>query len=647
LNSNPILDANLACISKYNPELKYKIIRINSLKNDISFVNTVLQEPNLMYNGVYIHNNYGAELEAREIFSKAENSPHEIHVIYGFGLGYLFKEFALKSEGTVLLYEPDIEILAAVLEVVDFTNELSKNNVFVFNDFNVLKKFYIDKHKCKTKTSVTFLPTYKKIFEKNFEDFLNKLNLAMGAIVINDNYMQKKMVPAIKMLYRNINLLVNEIPLNEYKNIYENQTAIIVSAGPSLDRDVEIIKKYRENVIIFSVGQALRTLITHGIKPDFVSLIETNNQMSQIEGLDTSNIDLIVEPITYNELHQSNFQSIISYPSHTSIANLIWTNIADIDATPYFSSGTVSYTILYAAKILGFKNIILSGQDLAFIDGKCYAKEARNTGLKFEYDEKTNDVKVYVDDFKTFAESFFDKKSTYTEEQKLYHAQRRLESIKSNIHFVKGINNEMLPTTKDYASFIQEFEDFAIQNKENINLYNTSLNGAKIKGFEDISLEEILKQQPIAVKKELKSTFSYNVPEIINNLNNEKNIINEILKLLSTAKILIMNYDKEYQHRKLVNESCMKYFKQILVIYIDLSDTYCKKSRTFLYLHKARSYELNGSLQEKNNSNPNAVHKVYEQMKTYITTITDDLKEITETLKIKVQNLDEMLNTKS
>ena len=131
MNNNPVLDANLACISKYNPELKYKLMRINSLENDISFSETVLKEVNLLYNGFPLHNNYGAEAEAKEIFSKLENNSLQMHVIYGFGLGYLVKHFAENSLGKVFIYEPNIEILAAVLEVVDFTEDFSKNNVLV------------------------------------------------------------------------------------------------------------------------------------------------------------------------------------------------------------------------------------------------------------------------------------------------------------------------------------------------------------------------------------------------------------------------------------------------------------------------------------------------------------------------------------
>ena len=121
MNSNPILEKNLKFISSYNPELKYKILQIKELKNDIIVSNTCLREPNLTFNGVPLHDNYGAETEAKNIFAKVENTPVSMHVVYGFGLGYLFQQFALNSKGIVIVYEPNLEILASTLEIADLT----------------------------------------------------------------------------------------------------------------------------------------------------------------------------------------------------------------------------------------------------------------------------------------------------------------------------------------------------------------------------------------------------------------------------------------------------------------------------------------------------------------------------------------------
>ena len=65
MKNNPILDANLKQIARYNPELRDKIMKIEHLTQDIQFSNTALQEANLNYNGIPLHDLVGAELEAK------------------------------------------------------------------------------------------------------------------------------------------------------------------------------------------------------------------------------------------------------------------------------------------------------------------------------------------------------------------------------------------------------------------------------------------------------------------------------------------------------------------------------------------------------------------------------------------------------
>lgn len=647
MKNNPILDKNLSFISKYNSKLTEKILKIDSLTKDISFVNTVLGEPNLLYNGEYLHNNYGAEAEAKEIFEKIKTTEFSMNVIYGFGLGYLFQEFAINSKGLVFVFEPDIEILATTLEVVDFSEELSKKNVFIFNDFDELKKCYLENFIFKSDTSINFLPSYKKIFEKDLLEFAQRLNLVMGSAIIDNNYIKNKLIPAVKSVCNNIDCLVKEPTLGVFKDIYKDKTALVISAGPSLDKNLETIKKYRDKVVIFSVGQALRTLLHNDITPDFVGLVETSSQMSQLENLDTSNINLILEPLTYNGLHKSKFKNIISYPSKTSIPNNIWTKIANIDNSKYISSGTVSYMMLYSAYLLGFKYLILVGQDLAFLDGKCYTKDTQHKGLTYEYDSKTGSAKVKVENVKEFSDSLIGKNVKIDENRKIEIAQRRIEAINKNLCNVQGIKGNQLLTTYDYASFISQFEDFAKEHKNDLNLFNTSLEGAKINGFKDVPLEEILQNKENLEKIDLKSNCDYDLQEIVSKIKIEINSLEKISKTLNTANSLIHNYDKEFNNRKIVNDTCIKNFKQLMMIYIDFTNTFSKTNDIFRMLQKPYQQELDYSLKINNQPTSASINKVYQNLKVYMTSLQKNINNVKEILETKVKNINEMSNPKS
>ncbi len=74
-SKNPILDKNFSAISKYNRKLSQDLLHLPYLTNSIKLIETNLKEPNVAYNGLILHSQDGAELEAKNIFSKNKNNP--------------------------------------------------------------------------------------------------------------------------------------------------------------------------------------------------------------------------------------------------------------------------------------------------------------------------------------------------------------------------------------------------------------------------------------------------------------------------------------------------------------------------------------------------------------------------------------------
>lgn len=648
MNSNPTLDLNLEAIARYNPKLKEEILSINELKNSIELCTTSANEPNWMFNGTVLHNQINAELEAKEVFSRVKNDNLSVHVIYGFGLGYLPSIFAEKSKGTILIYEPNIEILAATLEIANVADILSKPNVFVYTDISKFLNKYSSILLTDSQTSVSYLQSYKVLYKNELNEFANLLNLRMGQMLIDNNYVKIRLVPAVKIVCQNLDKLVNEPVLMQFENIYKDKTALVVSAGPSLDKNIDVIKKYRNNAIIISVGQALRTLVNNGINPDFLAMIEQYNTSSQIEGIDLSDVDFIIEPFSNPVFHNWKVKNKISYPSYTSIANNIWTKIANIDSSNYVSSGTVSFTSLYSAKILGFKDIVLVGQDLAFCSGKCYSKDSKQNGLIYKQNPETGKVEVMAEDIKAYTNSLFsqvDDGRTYEQKEKT--AKSRIDEINRTLYYVEGVNGLQVPTTAGYASFISQFENFAKEFGNEINLFNTSTEGALIKGFKNINLEDILREKHPVQRIDLKYTLKYDKVEIRNNINSEIKTIDNVIKMIENAGVFIEKYDKAYSNRKVLTEDCVKYFRQVLALYIEITETYCPISMIFMYLQKYLGMEVSTKLRKNKQIDSNAILEVYEALKNYFLTVQADLREVRKILSEKVEKYGEMLNTKS
>lgn len=67
----------------------------------------------------------------------------------------------------------------------------------------------------------------------------------MGRSILNENYFKTRLRPAVKFVCENISYLLDEPLLLDFKDIYKDKTAVVVSAGPSLDRNIETLKNIK------------------------------------------------------------------------------------------------------------------------------------------------------------------------------------------------------------------------------------------------------------------------------------------------------------------------------------------------------------------------------------------------------------------
>ena len=101
---------------------------------------------NFLYKGKLLHNPQSPLGEAAEIFSMCENTPVTIHLVYGLGLGYLFQVVSAKSQGTVILYEPDLNQKLYHTQLLDkYNNTIIRNKDMQKGLYDLINKGYIPK----------------------------------------------------------------------------------------------------------------------------------------------------------------------------------------------------------------------------------------------------------------------------------------------------------------------------------------------------------------------------------------------------------------------------------------------------------------------------------------------------------------------
>lgn len=543
---------------------------------------------NLKYKGIYLHNRENPILEAQSIFSGTTNEPVSICFIYGIGLGYLFQVASLNSKGTVILYEPDLDLLKTVFNLVDFSKDLSKPNVFLTNDFKKACSIIHSKSGMKNFPYMLSLPSQREMDSVGFDSLVKSLRDTIGSYFLDLKYTKEKFYPTLWMLLYNIPNLINETPLIKVKDVCKGKTAVIVSAGPTLDRDIEILKKYRDKFVLFTVGTALKTLTEHNIKPDFVCVIESFNSSPQLEGVDLSDVYFITEPYSHVFLRKFNFKKIFSHISANNPVNHLWSEICGEDIKEYWSKGTVSYTAMNSARILGCSKIILVGQDLAYIEGQCYSKNSVYKDLICTFDKENNKWEIKAKDFEQFAESL----SPYPEyQQRVEAAKRRLANLNSSLYYVKGINGDMIPTESVYAAFVKPLSEFAehFNDREYI---NTSLVGAQIDGFKNMSLEDALKDSDAAGQCEIETEFSYDKEKVISVLKTKYEELKSALKIIEEGQRLLKILNNDIKRYRNPGEEVLKSFRKVVVNYTSLSADFSSRSKMFDFITASEKIDL-------------------------------------------------------
>ncbi|EGH2032212.1 motility associated factor glycosyltransferase family protein, partial [Campylobacter jejuni] len=194
---------------------------------------------------------------------------------------------------------------------------------------------------------------------------------------------------------QNIASMLESIPfqriLSQRKNKFDN--AIVVSAGPSLAKQLSLLKAYQDKAVIFCADGALSMLEKEGIVPDYVTNLDFTDLAMKFfqnkENLKQSIIALecATHPNIVRSLNAENCMIVLRNKALYQRFNL--NDFGYIDTGTHVSH--FSYTLALA---LGFKNIIMIGQDLAFDEEGNSHSKGFDFGEKFSGEENIDKLKV-------------------------------------------------------------------------------------------------------------------------------------------------------------------------------------------------------------------------------------------------------------
>ncbi|EPD2878719.1 6-hydroxymethylpterin diphosphokinase MptE-like protein [Campylobacter coli] len=398
-----ILEKNIqALLSGVNEPLGNKLL--NFIQNKTCSRFNIDENLNIYdkTHNVFMYENLEEELNFfyQSILEKTPRYP--FICIYGIGNALLIKNLA-KHYKHLFVFESEIELFILALSTIDLSEELKVCKIVLFDcvakDLEIQIAMIFDQQSILEHLSLYEIlinaSYYLRFYEKQIL-FLNEMCLkTIGVAVRNANISCSLPLLTYGQFLQNIPSMLESIPfqriLSERKNKFEN--AIVVSAGPSLAKQLPLLKAYQDKAVIFCADGALSMLEKEGIVPDYVTNLDFTDLAMKFfqnkENLKQSIIALecATHPNIVHSLKAENCMIVLRNKALYQRFNL--NDFGYIDTGTHVSH--FSYTLALA---LGFKNIIMIGQDLAFDkEGNSHSK-GFDFGEKFSGEENIDKLKI-------------------------------------------------------------------------------------------------------------------------------------------------------------------------------------------------------------------------------------------------------------
>lgn len=332
-----------------------------------------------------------------EQFDISEVNEHSIIFIFGMGDGRAVSEVAKrKGKCKILVYEPSLDIFWEAINRKEWTELLQLNNVFLFaegiNDeyfFHVIQQFL--NYSNFQLVHLGVLPNYERIFQNNYIKFCQAIESAMELVI----YMRNTELQRIEEITQNMYALSEDIirqysvkQVFEYveKSGWQEIPAVLVAAGPSLDNCIEGLRAFGRKAFVLAVDTALNTLLDNGIVPNLTISVDSRKPLTLFKNSKFCNIPIVLSQQSNKEIVHMNKGIHLYEVDEEAYLNKIMIEETEKSGAQLPTGGSVANNGLSLLVQMGFKTIVLMGQDLAYPNMQLHTKDA--------YQDQKNEISL-------------------------------------------------------------------------------------------------------------------------------------------------------------------------------------------------------------------------------------------------------------
>lgn len=342
----------------------------------------------------YLNSRYNPCKEAEKFMAEDVDMPDEsVLTMVGLSNGSFVREFINKNDKNVccVIFEPDASIFMQVIKNIDISDTLSDERVLIVVDgmntdmFTVYLSKLIQIYNRNTNRHIV-LPKYSTIFgdtcdgvERVINEQYDRLKAetdtltAFGMKTCINSIMNMRYLPGCRSGADYAGRFPGDLPV------------IIVSAGPSLEKNIEALKKAKGKALIVAVDTAILKLRRRSITPDMIISVDYNKSLRHFKYEGIAEVPFLAEMDTNT--------AVLDYVKPESIIfnssdSLVWDKLFAAEGSRMWeveTGGSVSTAAIAHMISWGFKKIIMVGQDLALTGNKVHADEKENSADKVKW----------------------------------------------------------------------------------------------------------------------------------------------------------------------------------------------------------------------------------------------------------------------
>jgi len=371
-------EKNIQALLPLNPLLASRIFAITGNKQFEVFQGKDSVDVNLLdlTNELFMYANPVNDIIALSEHNKdRERYPYR----YFFGIANgIYIKMALKAPALkrVLLIEPNLELLYIAFNIIDFSQEISDKKLIIESadelDFTVAFN-HLNDDEGKLFAKLFDLETVSNYYDAAYSDqyatVISKMTQALSHVIMGHGNSAIDSLMGIEHHFMNLPQMIQGPKFSKLIGKHMGETAIVVSTGPSLTKQLPLLKKIQDHVTIISVDASFPILEKNGIKPDYVTVLERVPETGKFFENNALESQKDVKFICVSIIHEAVNSAIREGDLYLEMRPHGYTQFFGLDDFGYLGTGMSAANLAHElAVILDYKNCILIGQDLSFGD---------------------------------------------------------------------------------------------------------------------------------------------------------------------------------------------------------------------------------------------------------------------------------------